>query len=419
MSTFSELIKTFSRTRDYVRDFFIYGCKVRDDFKHKSSRTYDDERRRTESWLGDYINHDDSKRGRQISVSVDSGRIIENPLYQAYYAKSFTDNDIKLHFFLLDLLAKGERFTSQELTNLLLRKYDIYLDEKTVRTKLKEYTDEGLFICEKEGRTPYYQISPDSFKDMATRYPGLKDAVRFFSEIQPFGVIGNSILKSCDMQNDRFIMKHNYIVRTLEDDILLDLFDAMRSERFVHLKIFPARLYLSENTKELDRTCVPLRISTSVQTGRRYLIVYTPNKESFDSIRLDYIKEVKPGEPCPEYSDLSEKLNEELPHVFGISFSGRNGTEEITPLQISMYIAPEEYYIFDRVNREMKYGKMEQTDENTYLLTLDIYDPKEAVPWIRTFTGRIISVKGGTEEIRRQFRSDTEAMAKLYEEVRT
>lgn len=417
MSTFSELIKTFSRTRDYVRDFFIYGCKVRDDFKHKSSRTYDDERRRTESWLGDYINHDDSKRGRQISMSVDSGHITENPLYQAYYAKSFTDNDIKLHFFLIDLLANGKRFTSQELTNLLFRKYDFYLDEKTVRTKLKEYSDEGLFICEKEGRTPYYRISPDTFDEMSGRYPGLKDAVRFFSEIQPFGVIGNSILKSCDMQNDRFIMKHNYIARTLEDDILLDILEAMRSERSVKLKIFPARLYLSENTKELNRTCIPMKISTSAQTGRRYLIVYTPSKNSFDSIRLDYIKEVKPDEPCPEYSALTEKLNEELTHVFGISFSGRNGTEEITPLHITMHISPEEYYIFDRVKREIRYGKIEQTGENTYLLTLDIYDPKEAVPWIRTFTGRIISVEGGTEEICRQFRTDTEAMAKLYGEV--
>ncbi len=82
-----------------------------------------------------------------------------------------------------------------------------------------------------------------------------------------------------------------------------------------------------------------------------------------------------------------------------------------------MHISPEEYYIFDRVKREIRYGKIEQTGENTYLLTLDIYDPKEAVPWIRTFTGRIISIEGGTEEICRQFRTDTEAMAKLYGEV--
>ena len=73
MSGFSELIKNFGRTRDYVRDFFIYGFKVRGDFSRKSSRTYDDERRRIESWLGDCVQYDDSQRGRHrhfLSFSI-------------------------------------------------------------------------------------------------------------------------------------------------------------------------------------------------------------------------------------------------------------------------------------------------------------------------------------------------------------
>ena len=75
MSGFSELIKNFDKTRDYVRDFFIYGFKMRNDFERKSSRTYDDEKRRVESWLGNYVRYDDSQRGRQMSITVDSGFI--------------------------------------------------------------------------------------------------------------------------------------------------------------------------------------------------------------------------------------------------------------------------------------------------------------------------------------------------------
>ena len=80
MAGFSELIKNFDKTRDYVRDFFIYGCKVRSDFDRKSIRTYGDEKRRVESWMGDYMRYDDSLRGRSVSISVDSGHIPENPL---------------------------------------------------------------------------------------------------------------------------------------------------------------------------------------------------------------------------------------------------------------------------------------------------------------------------------------------------
>ena len=107
MAGFSELIKNFDRTRDYVREFFIYGFKVRGDFDRKSARSYDDEKRRVESWLGEYLRYDTTSRGKQVAITLNSSRISENPLYRALESRSFTDNDIRLHFLLLDLLADG------------------------------------------------------------------------------------------------------------------------------------------------------------------------------------------------------------------------------------------------------------------------------------------------------------------------
>ena len=46
MAEFQELIKNFDRIRDYMRQFYIYGFKVRNDFDSRSARTYDNERRR-------------------------------------------------------------------------------------------------------------------------------------------------------------------------------------------------------------------------------------------------------------------------------------------------------------------------------------------------------------------------------------
>ena len=48
---YSELIKNFNKIRDYMRDFYVYGFKSRDDYTKKSARSYDDEKRRIESWL--------------------------------------------------------------------------------------------------------------------------------------------------------------------------------------------------------------------------------------------------------------------------------------------------------------------------------------------------------------------------------
>ena len=48
---YSELIKNFDRVRDYARQFYIYGFKSRTEYDQKSARSYDNERRRLESWL--------------------------------------------------------------------------------------------------------------------------------------------------------------------------------------------------------------------------------------------------------------------------------------------------------------------------------------------------------------------------------
>lgn len=111
MSEFKELIKSFSKSREYVRDFFVYGFKTRDEFAGWSGRTYDNERRRLESWLSAHVRQDYSGKGKNIYLSIDSNLSDTNPLYQVWKAKSFTDNDIMLHFYILDYLNhSGRRF---------------------------------------------------------------------------------------------------------------------------------------------------------------------------------------------------------------------------------------------------------------------------------------------------------------------
>ncbi|MCM1314767.1 MAG: hypothetical protein NC244_05295 [Alistipes senegalensis] len=181
MGSFSELVKNFDKTRNYIRDFFIYGFKVRSDFERKSSRTYDDEKRRIESWLSDYIKHDNSERGKQVSISLDSGSISENPLYNAYYSKSFTANDIKLHFFIIDVLSDGTSMTVNEITDKIYELYNELFETQTIRIKLREYAEEGIIIIRKKGKIYYYSLIPDRTDEFLKNYQGLADAVKFLT----------------------------------------------------------------------------------------------------------------------------------------------------------------------------------------------------------------------------------------------
>ncbi len=296
MGGFSELVKNFDKTRIYIYDFFIYGFKRRGDFQHKSKRTYDDEKRRIKSWLVDYIQEDNSKKGKSVSISVDSGSISENPLYKAYYSKSFTEKDVNLHFFIIDILYNGEILTLKEITDIINRDY-MELDEQIIRKKLSEYEKEGIIIADKENKKYNYKLSTDMADEFLENYQGLADAVKFFSETQKFGIVGNSILKSVGLKNDIFRIKHNYIVHTLEDIIIPNILTAIEQKKYISIIKFHSK------NNEINNV-IPMKILSSVQTGRRYLMVYCPEKKRFTSTRLDSTEKIKIKGKCPEYDKI-------------------------------------------------------------------------------------------------------------------
>ena len=415
MAGFSELIKTFEKTRDYIRDFFIYGCKARGEFVRKSSRTYDDEKRRAESWLGDVVRYDDSVRGRQVSISVDSGHIPENPLYQAYGAKSFTDNDIRLHFLLLDLLADGQPQNLRTLTDRLSSEYAAVFDEQTVRNKLREYAAEGLLIAEMQGKTAYYRISPETAAQMFADFPGLDEAVRFFSQDEEFGVIGAQMLRSTDRQNDIFYRKHHYIVHTLEDAVLPEFLSAAAEKRRVCFRTFSAKAQNRPDSEGGSFEVVPMQILASVQTGRRYLACYIPAQKRFHAFRLDFIRNVKQSGPEPDYDRLAEAYRRNLAHVFGVSFGMRHDNGHVEPIRLTVrFNEYTEGYILERLQREKRIGTLEQTGAGLCTLTVDAFDPHEVMHWAKTLIGRIVAVEGGNRQVRGRFYSDIRRMQKMY-----
>lgn len=411
MGGFSELIKNFEKTRDFVRDFFINGFKTRSEFDKKSARTYDDEKRRVESWLGEHLRYNDSVRGRMISISVDSRRISENPLYQAYCSKSFTDNDIRLHFMLLDIMKDGGEFTLKELTDLLNESYGAFFDEQTVRNKLKEYAEEGLILAEKRGKTACFSLSPDRADELLAELPGLSDAVKFFSESGEFGVVGNGILRSLRLKNDLFFKKHNYIVHTLEDAVLIDILRAIDERRFVRFKTFSSK---RKDAAEPEFFVLPMQIAASAQTGRRYLMAYVPKYSRFNSYRLDKIRTVKAGEICEKFDDISVDYLRNVQKAWGVSFGDRHLEGRTQPLKITIRVDENEGFIIDRLNRERRAGTLTKLSDTLWELELDVFDTTEPLPWIKTFIGRIAAIEGGSESARSTLLSDITRMNEMY-----
>lgn len=73
---YSELIKNFDNIRSYMRDFFIYGFKTRDKYDKKSARSYDNERRRIQSYLGELVSFNQKASGKNMFISEKEGRTV-------------------------------------------------------------------------------------------------------------------------------------------------------------------------------------------------------------------------------------------------------------------------------------------------------------------------------------------------------
>lgn len=95
---YNERIKNFEKVRAYMREFYVYGFKNRNEYDAKSARSYDDERRRIESWLGEYMHFTQTAEGKNVFLSVDSRIIRKNPFYKAWKTKSFTDGGYYVAF---------------------------------------------------------------------------------------------------------------------------------------------------------------------------------------------------------------------------------------------------------------------------------------------------------------------------------
>ena len=411
MSSYSELIKNFEKIRAYMRDFYVYGFKSRDDYQKKSARSYDDERRRLESWLGDHMSFVRTPEGKNVFISIDSRTIRHNPLYNAWKAKSFTDGDITLHFILFDILHDPDlKRTVAELLQEIDTKYlagfetPMMFDESTIRKKLKEYCEAGIITSEKEGRKVYYRRTDN------TDITDLNDVLHYFSEVAPCGVIGSFLLDKEESDTDAFTFKHHYITGAIDSGVLAALFTAMQEKRAVTLSNMSRKKDMPRRNR-----IVPLRVLISVQNGRHHLFAYLPDYNSFTSYRIDYLSNVKLEDPTPRFDELRSELDRMQSQMWGVSVKrSKWGNDHLEHVEFTIKVEDNEEYIVKRLEREKRIGTVEKLDENTYRFSADVYDTSEMIPWIRTFICRIIKMNFSNRTVENQFKKDLQAMYRMY-----
>lgn len=405
---YNELIKNFSRIRDYMKEFYVYGFKSRGDFTQKSARSYDDEKRRVESWLGDYMSFRHTQDGKNVFLSIDSRAAGSNPLYTAWKTKSFTDGDITLHFILFDILYEPSvKLTLKEILDKIDREYladfdePLEFDESTVRKKLKEYTGEGLIRTEKAGRQVLYSRSE------MTDLSGTEDLLDFFSETAPLGVIGSFLKGRLPDHESVFSYKHHYINAALDSEILLSLLTAIKEKRTVILEN-QSRRFAKITTVEV----VPLKILAGTQDGRWFLMSLHLKGNQINAYRLDYLKSVKLGEPFEKYDTIARTYEKLAKHSWSVSCAW--SLRRLEHVEFIVQVLPGEEHIVSRLEREKRCGTVDQVDETHWRFSADLFNSQEILPWIRTFICRITQMNFSNRTVENKFKQDLEALYRRY-----
>lgn len=404
---YSELIKNFSKIREYISQFFIYGFKSRNEYDSKSARSYDNERRRIESWLGDYMSFRQNSDGKNVFFAVDSRSIPSNPLYNAFKAKSFTSNDITLNFCILDMFVDCDVLSAGEIAEKLSNEYfsafenGVEPDLSTIRKKLKEYEKLGILKSRKQGNQILY-----SRNESDVQLDRWSDAIKLFSEVSPLGVVGSYLLDKQDNKKSTFSFKHHYILHTLESEVLYPLLCAITEELNVNLEIVSLR-----SQRISVHKAVPLQVRISTRSGRRYLLFWHINLRRMMIFRLDSIKSVTLLDKAENIEKLKESAKRFDSHLWGVSSGDDRSLDHV---EMTVFVGDNEEYIINRLEREKRNGKIIPVDSHHFKFVADVYDAVEMLPWIRTFTGRITNLTSTNSTMVETFNEDLKAMQFMY-----
>lgn len=416
---YKELIKNYSKIRNYLKEFFVYGFNSRGNVGCKSDRSYDDEKRRISSWLGDYVEEDHGPDGKTIALSIDVRNVGFNPLHRAWKSASFTDKDITLHFILMDLLKDKEKHSLTEIISLIDEEYlsnfskPLGFDESTIRKKLAEYEKEGIIEIFKEGNKSVYSLK-DNINLISQHQSGLQNALDFASEILPVGIIGSTLLDKMDEHENCFAFKHHYITQSMDCEIMVLLFEAMKQQRWVQILSYNDRKNKNENSRGTQSKVIPLKILSSSQTGRQYLVCHVLKHKKLKSFRLDNILEAKILDVCNEYDTVYKRYKEAEKYLWGASFGN---FKEIETIEFILKFRDDEEHIFQRLIREKRCGSVERISNNEARYYAEVWDVHEMLPWVRTFIMRITELHISNKELEEHFWNDVREMKNNYKEM--
>lgn len=395
-STYTNFIAEYNTLRKVLRQFYIYGCYNRKDFEDKfalSGRSYDDAKRRVTYCIEKkYAQEKYINNHKYFSLNCDPFLLQSNFLINMYLLKRFGLNDLNYFFLIQQLLASSKQALSFKEILDKLADYispDIIAAQKPLRKRLHYLATAGLIQKSPYKNSFSYQTPPDFFAVFdKTELISLYHALFFYAATalisSPGYYLQNTLKKYLwhkfqyvvDTDLKIFSFKHLNLSRILDDAIVAELLQNI-------IKKTAVKLTITSNGSSENLVCYPLKLVTEYLYSRQYLLYFLISSQEIAVVRIDDIEEVR--STTSEIPFPSEQL---LANWFAKSWcsSFDNNKKQLITVEIDFYFSEiSQVHILNRLKKEQKWGVLQRLANDHYLFSIDVLDPNELIPWIRSF----------------------------------
>lgn len=418
----SLMIRDYENIRRILREIYIYGCFTKDDYIEMgfSGRKVDKEQQRISAYLPDKF-----IKKRRLNKKIvqycrynisDSTR---NYLAETYRNKSFTILDLLSYFYILQILGDGRERTLQEiLLELPYNNGKVEFTKDNLRVKLDELLENQFLQTQRDDRTVRYQIADDIWKSFSNEELfELLTYLEFIKNVSPVEMPYYFLQRRLELylfserkirvgSKSPFQFKHNHIFNSLDNDILIECLSAIQAK---------SSLLIEKDGGKDVITALPIKVIHDSTYGRQYLMFYNVGRQMINGIRIDHIKKVQTGEPfTKEELDMVE-VNLDFDE-FCWNMSGIN--EEPQDIIVRFYFdEKKEAFILNRLVREGHNGTISKLKAGVYEYRISLRDPKEIIPWVRSFGERAQVISSGDFEIEKTIETDWEKAVNKYESL--
>ncbi len=435
--TYSCLIKSLKSIREQIRELIVNAHKTRTDYA-EIQRSYDTCLHRFKLWFGeDIVIENTESRKKKCVITFDENKE-HNPLYKIYKMHALSSsNSISSYFVLLDILRDRHLSKNEIMAEWESRYHDLefYVNDASKRSKRKDISEAGILSdstltrCLKKYEREYgiIKVSKQKSKDLYALYqPSFdlerwRDALHFFSEVSPLGVIGDYLLNrlnrgdytllnqemitsSLCKTTSPFVFDHIYCVYALDFEIVETLLEAIAACE-------PVRINNTKLSTIEKAEIVPLKLYISSRSGRQFVLGCHCDGSNLRVYRIDRIQEISIIRDRGTFECHRALIRVFEQNMWGVYVTEVKQTEHI---EITFKIPEGSESVLQRLNSEKRCGKLEKLSDDRWGYQADVHSASEMMPWIRTYMGYICSVKSSHGKLESKFRTEMEELRKMY-----